>query len=1030
MRPLKLRLTAFGPYKKTELIDFTELAHNRLFAISGNTGSGKTTIFDGICFALYGSASGSDREESKGLRSDFADDATHTAVEMEFIVHNKTYRILRQMGHVKKGNKTATGDRCEFFELAEDGEKPCVERQMVSEINRRVEEIIGLTQSQFSQIVMLPQGEFRKLLVSETDDKEVILRKIFKTEPYKWFAEKLKVRRDDLKNAFEAEQKIVEHEIAGIRSALPERETELFAALQTEHANIRQVLSGLAAEEAHYRETAKQTDGLYAAQKKQADDRLQAYHEAQQVNSRFRDLRQKQERLQELERNEAIVQAQEAELKQAERAQAIVSLEAYVREQKDEKRRKETQRRESADAVGKAEAALKEAEAIYTAEEGRQGERAQAAAELVKLEQLKPAVENLAGKRMEMEQTASGAERAEQQFTMKSEELQKLEENLRAQQLQIDQLDEQTAPLDEKAEQHAVLQNERRILKELTALEAKKEKLARAAEKEQGALREAERVYRELEAERTHSQAALLAARLHDGEPCPVCGSTEHPAKAEMGESHGFSEDELERKKERLEAADRAFRNGEAALHALQEQLEDKRQEARSAGLATGDAVSVLEQKEQEASELTAVLEKLRSGREQLKKLRTAAGKQTEQLEILRHEVQQSEAAVNEQRTAAVRAAAVYDSLIQSVPEQLRTDRELAEAIRKAADGKERLEGAWRQAQDGYQQAKERYSNATVTAAHLETAAAEAHEKEGKAIAQFQEALGKSAFASEEAYQEAKRPETEMDRLSKTISVHRQAVHTLREGIRELTVGLAGFTETDLEAAEAELAALQQACDETLEKLNRVKELGDKAQQLAENIRSAGERRDEREAELSRVTDLYDVVRGQNGLKVSFERYLQIEYLEQILESANEQLRRLSHGQFTLVRSERQETRGKQSGLGLDVYDAYTGQTRDVKTLSGGEKFNASLCLALGMADVIQSFQGNVAIDTMFIDEGFGSLDEEALQKSIDTLVDLQKSGRMIGIISHVQELKTAIPAILEVTKSRDGHSRTKFVIK
>ena len=186
----------------------------------------------------------------------------------------------------------------------------------------------------------------------------------------------------------------------------------------------------------------------------------------------------------------------------------------------------------------------------------------------------------------------------------------------------------------------------------------------------------------------------------------------------------------------------------------------------------------------------------------------------------------------------------------------------------------------------------------------------------------------------------------------------------------------------------------------------------------------------ELEQEHGKVTDLYDVVRGHNGLKLSFERYIQIEYLEQIIHSANERLRDMSNGQFELIRSDRQEVRGRQSGLGLAVYDAYTGQTRDVKTLSGGEKFNTSLCLALGMADVIQSFQGAVSIDTMFIDEGFGSLDEESLNKAIDTLIDLQKSGRMIGVISHVEELKAAFPAILEVKKARECHSHTEFLIK
>ncbi|MNG01373.1 Nuclease SbcCD subunit C [compost metagenome] len=172
------------------------------------------------------------------------------------------------------------------------------------------------------------------------------------------------------------------------------------------------------------------------------------------------------------------------------------------------------------------------------------------------------------------------------------------------------------------------------------------------------------------------------------------------------------------------------------------------------------------------------------------------------------------------------------------------------------------------------------------------------------------------------------------------------------------------------------------------------------------------------------------MVKGDNSLKMSFERYILIEYLDQILHAANERLRGLSDGQFVLLRSDRLEARGRQSGLGLDVYDAYTGQNRDVKSLSGGEKFNASLALALGMTDVIQSHQGGISIEMMFIDEGFGSLDEESLSKAILTLIDLQKAGRMIGVISHVQELKQAFPAAIEVSKTKEGHSRASIVLK
>ena len=254
MRPITLKMTAFGPYKHTECIDFNELQGNQLFVISGSTGAGKTTIFDGICFALYGSASGSDRSESRIMRSDFAEDHVHTSVELEFEIHNRTYRILRQMGHVKKGNKSATGEKYEFFEKLDDREIPCVERQIVSEINPRIEEILGLDQNQFSQIVMLPQGEFRKLLTSETDNKEDILRKIFKTEPYKMITERLKRMKAQAEDEMKIEQRTTNSFIQSIETALPSRESTVFQVLAQDHYNINQILAGLNEEVAFYQE--------------------------------------------------------------------------------------------------------------------------------------------------------------------------------------------------------------------------------------------------------------------------------------------------------------------------------------------------------------------------------------------------------------------------------------------------------------------------------------------------------------------------------------------------------------------------------------------------------------------------------------------------------------------------------------------------------------------------------------------------------------------------------------------------------
>src|SRR5690625_5097791 len=203
MKPIKLKMNAFGPYRNEETIDFTELEHHQLFVISGKTGSGKTTIFDAICFALYGSASGEDRKDEKLLRSHFANDELHTSIDFTFELKGNRYRVFRQLPHVKAGNKSATGDKYEFYKIENGQEIPFVDRQMKSEINDKIEKLIGLNKDQFRQIVMLPQGEFRKLLTSETENKEEILRRIFNTYPYEQMNHQLRERKKEVENNFE-----------------------------------------------------------------------------------------------------------------------------------------------------------------------------------------------------------------------------------------------------------------------------------------------------------------------------------------------------------------------------------------------------------------------------------------------------------------------------------------------------------------------------------------------------------------------------------------------------------------------------------------------------------------------------------------------------------------------------------------------------------------------------------------------------------------------------------------------------------
>lgn len=1030
MKPVKLRMTAFGPYKMSETIDFADLKGNQLFVISGSTGSGKTTIFDAISFALYGSASGSDRSEARNLRSDFADDDTHTSVEMEFEIHRKTYRVLRQMSHVKAGNKSPTGERFEFFEITETGEVPCVERQIVSEINRKVEELLGLTQNQFSQIVMLPQGEFRKLLTSETDNKEEILRKIFKTEPYKMISERLKVKKDAAAKAHDIEKRMLDSHITGIASALPVRQSELFDLIGRDHVNIHQLLEALKNEKLFYDEKVLQDEQRYQAAFKKHGEKQGTYYEAKKWNDRIAELEVKERRLTELNSQLASIEEQEHFLHKSQRASLIEGMENLFKELQQTEAEKIRLFAEAQKAEQEATKALATAESSFARELNQEDQRNEVQRQLIQLENLVPTVQELATKQEELltleaevrkitldEKKAEAAWQAERGVG----------KNLEA---DIALLEKKLETFDEKQATLLALNEQCRVLVELTVLEKTKQQQSIENQGKKIAYESALKEYKMLESSWFGNQAQVLAAALRDGEACPVCGSTDHPIK-KSGMSHEeVPKDRLDQAKARFDGVDEEYRNALAKANATEEQLVQKRRAVAELGLAADKAQELQTQLEQRRHALDNEVKALLLDKKQL---RTWKERLTENAATVhRLEADKTELARNTQvQTSTLETAkAIFEQRLLSIPEETRTMMTLNEKIRNTSATKQQLDHNWEQAQKDLQHAKEQYSSAVIVREHRNEAAEEIRLKKDKALQNYYEALEKSEFESEASYQNAKLSEAKREELQKSTQQYRQTLHTALQQTKELQIELAGKAKVDLSLLENEMGQLKVEYETAFGEWNQTKELKAAVVGLTGKITQASGKTLEAEQQMNRITDLHDMIRGQNNLKISFERYLQIEYLEQIIQSANERLKNLSNGQFNLMRSDRQEARGKQSGLGLDVYDAYTGQTRDVKTMSGGEKFNASLCLALGMADVIQSFQGNVSIDTMFIDEGFGSLDEESLNKAIDTLIDLQKSGRIIGVISHVQELKAAIPAILEVHKSKEGYSTTKFVIK
>ncbi|OXM13291.1 AAA family ATPase [Paenibacillus herberti] len=1029
MKPLKLTMTAFGPYKDQEVIDFSELMGHRLFVVSGNTGAGKTSIFDAICFALYGDASGEDRNDSRMLRSHFADDQMYTSVDFIFELKGRTYRVFRQLAHVKVGNKGATGDRYELYGVVHGEEVPLTDRFIVSQVDEKLREIIGLTKDQFSQIVMLPQGEFRKLLTSETENKEEILRRIFKTGLYKYVADHLNEKRKQMQQICTELTNIRDYHISNVKGSLAGREgSDLYNVFQQQHYNTFQVLEALEQEIDYYTEQMKVKKQQLQAESNKQQEQTAVYHQAQNLNEQFVLLDQKVTARQQLVEQEREIQQKTVQLELAEKAVHLHVYEQHHAEMIEELTRKGKLLEDALSECVQAEAALQVAIVHYKQEEDNEEPRKQTLLELNRLQGYLPIVKEIAQKEQWVILLASEAEILSKQCKDAQDELEARQSERLATAAGVKELEAKAAYLPEKTEKLTVLRQQVGVILEYLNL-VKKSMKEREEEREHGkAFGQADRAYTEVEDRWIEGQAGLLAIHLHDGDSCPVCGSVDHPKKA-AATGDIPTKEELERLRKEKSTSEKKHLEAKAILTATEQQIQEKQQQVLEQGVNLDEIQETYQTLVKEGLALAEEEKQLKVEHAKLAPLKLALESLDSKLDELRKQKELVLNLFNDKKTAHATEKALYDQSLFALPEDVRSLEKLEQRIRIVEESNKQLEDAWKNAQLQYQKANDRNIRAVSGQSNAENLKNEAIANKDKAHQSYIDALQQAGFNTEEAYKAAKMTDAARATLKELIDTYKTTMASVSKQIEELSAALTGKERQDLSVLLHRLQELEKHIDSIRSGYIQAENYYDKGTEYKENILEAEHQWHEAEREYQLVKDLYDVVRGENGKKISFERYLQIEFLEKIIHTANQRLQQISGGQYYLVRSDRMEKRGKQSGLGFDVYDNYTGHLRDVKTLSGGEKFNASLCLALGMADVIQSYEGGISLETMFIDEGFGSLDEESLNKAIDTLIDLQQSGRMIGVISHVQELKQAIPAILEVKKIKEGHSYTNFYV-
>lgn len=1010
-------MTAFGPYHQKEIIDFTKLHEHGIFVVSGATGAGKTTIFDAITFALYDSGSGEDREKSLFLRSDFADESVDTEVELEFEVRGRLYRIWRKFGHDGASAKR------EFFEITDGVIVPAVEKFQVKLIQSKVEELIGLTQSQFNQIVMLPQGEFQKLLTSESKHKEEIFRKIFKTERFTKMVELLKEKKNIAEKHYEQAKMQQDNTIHEIRSRLPHRESELFSSLNNDVINLYQVKSALQTEQQYYEDQCTTLKGEYDASKKELQKLVKTLNEQRLLNERIEKFLIRKERLEELLHQKDKIQAEQQKLVLAKKANQIEPLEREYEKVKRQLEQAEVTLQKAKTDYERAQAQLQQATNHYQEQKQQEPLLDNYTKSISQLEQLVPIYQSINTQRENVSKLAENQKNAKQLFDKLQNEALSLKAKQQQQQAIINELEDATVTYHETYETHAVLTRKIEMAKEVAAIQMNVDSLVNQLAGKNQIADEAQQKLKNMEQQIRSNHAAFLAASLHQGEACPVCGSTEHPA-IHNSEAVVIDEAALAQLRQEADRTMQSFYQVTSKLDVEKATLDQK-----ISALQLLDAqLSKLHEYEQHLAELTAKLSKQKQQQAQLVTEKKMMAQLLESKEVLQGRIEKGQQYVIDIDKQYAQEKGKLEQSEQSLLPQFSTLDEVTQELANHQQKHHQLKAAIQNALEAMQKIQLDEKSCEVNYHHAKNLVTEKQQESLLAQKEFESALQQEGFDLE-TYKNALLPLNIQQQIQDAVEAYKQNVHTLSVQIAEEEPLLEGKEQADLTASEQQIHELNEQIEAHYSKMTLIqsyveqcKETRDKLDQSAQQIESYKEK-------LMQVEHVYNLIRGQNDAKISFERFVQIGYLEKVTHAANERLRVLSNGQYFLKSTGRKEGNA-QSGLSIDVYDSHTGQTRDVKTLSGGEKFNASLSLALGMADVIQSVQGSVHIDTMFIDEGFGTLDEEALRRAIDILIDLQQTGRLIGVISHVAELKAAMPAILQVQKLKEGYSKTEIIIK
>lgn len=1097
MRPLKLTMSAFGPYAGETVVELEKLGEEGLYLITGDTGAGKTTLFDAIAYALYGEPSGQNRDASM-FRSQYASPETPTFVELEFAYRGQKY-TLRRNPEYQRPAKRGEGMTTQKAE----GELHLPDGRIITrprEITAAITQIIGLDRNQFSQIAMIAQGDFLKLLLADTKSRQEIFREIFQTRYYMVFQDRIKaLTLQEGKECEQARQSMRQY-VEGIQweegdpladqaqqarqNQLPleetvdvlerlssqerRREEQLSSQLKELEEQLAQVNAqlGKAEEREKAQKQLEETKKQLEEQRPQAAQAQKCLEEQQnlapqrqEIIGQLKALEGELPAYQQLEKGKNQLKALE------EKAQALEAHQGELQNRQEAVSRKAEELKQQA-------AALQEAAALREKALGEQREAQTRQALWQTIQQDRKTWEGYA------QQIGKGKAQEE-----------KLEEQRQADGKKREELEQKQQELSRRYQEEAVLKSlQERLLAQQTQARQEEESLgqleglAQGWEQAESALKKAQQAYQEawnVQSQRDAQyqeknraflaeQAGLLAQELEEGKPCPVCGALQHPTPARLS-PQAPTKEEVEQAKAALEKAQEQASKRSLEAGQWKSLVQERQQRLEAA----------LHQRDEKASSAQA-REKLKGWKEEVQRQREALKQQEQELlrrQQERQEMEQHLKGLEEQRQADLirekeREEALHrlqlerqsldgqkrqlerdlkrrledqgetcplldaeEVILRRLQEEKAALCQLKQVVKQREEEmrqKEVLEG---KIQDSIQQRDQLIREREEAGTQLAQAQAERQGVAGQVSALAGQLRFPDVRQAQAHHADLSRQREEMEQaLLQAEQDNRQQqtrLTQLEAALRQLTELLRQGSDADRKTLEERNQALTQQRQEKLERQQQIRTRMQTNETIREQVVDKSRdlaRREERYRWMAALSDTVNgSLRGQE--KVMLETYVQMTFFDRIIRRANRRFLVMSGNQYELRRKAGGENNRSQTGLELEVIDHYNGSCRSVRSLSGGESFQAALSLALGLSDEIQSVSGGVRLDTMFVDEGFGSLDEESLDQAIQALNSLTEGEKLVGIISHVASLKEKIEKQVLVKKDRSGGSRVELVL-